>query len=629
MKEIRGNYKTCFPSRTSWVQIPLPAPSRNHTYPRLPSHCWQAQPQIGCVVAVPDSPPIRQCPRCDARFRGDISHCPIDGVQLCAPSDPFIGRTVAGRYLVLQELGSGGMGAVYRARHQVIGRDVALKFLDPALTQNERQRKRFLGEARAANQIDHEHIIDITDFGETEDGLVYMVMEYLEGRTLEQEIDAGALAVRRALRIATQVALGLARAHDLGVVHRDIKPANIFLVRKRADSDFVKVLDFGVARIEQDIRITGQGTIVGTPEYIAPEQIRSALPSSSADLYSLGCVLFEMLTQRLPFEGKTTALLVKHLNDAPPIPSTLNSAVPPAVDRLVLRLLDKDPSQRYRDAHHLVEELQNLLDILPANTTGSTALTSSMPAAEVYARRSPPDEDETWAKTLERYRAQAAEAHPTHDMPSWLVDALARSTQLAAEIRELRTTLRSAAERATRFEETRRAPRTQIGHALNELTKDESRVSRQLAALQDELKATQVELYASIDGMLLSFMTPASPDERLGKLSDELSVLSRHRSKVKRVSTAADAIEAEHRDLVFQISELKGKLSSIHATSTVDHEIMGDELRRLDATLQSRLAALSPLAERMSSYFATHPRFQLEDAPPAKKRSPSGELPPP
>src|SRR5688572_27015540 len=276
----------------------------------------------------------RVCPKCEARFSGDIRACPIDGTALAAPSDPFIGTTIAGRYVVEELLGVGGMGAVYRARHQFIGRDVALKFLDPTLTRNERLRKRFLGEARAANQINHEHIIDITDFGETEEGLVYMVMEYLEGHALSDEIERGPLELRRAMRIALQVALGLGRAHELGVVHRDIKPANIYLVHRRMDRDFVKILDFGVARIEKDARITGQNMIVGTPEYIAPEQIRSTAATALSDLYSLGCVMYEMLTGRIPFEGKTTVLLVKHINDPPALPSSLNPTLPPEADRL-------------------------------------------------------------------------------------------------------------------------------------------------------------------------------------------------------------------------------------------------------------------------------------------------------
>ncbi|MDD9969586.1 MAG: serine/threonine-protein kinase, partial [Myxococcales bacterium] len=308
---------------------------------------------------------VKRCPHCDSRFRRDLSYCPIDGTPLATPEDPFLGLTIAGRYHVEEKLGEGGMGVVYRARHQVIGRDVALKFLYPDLCKNERQRKRFLGEARAANQIDHDHIIDISDYGETEDGLVYMVMEYLQGQPLSSEIESGPLSVARSLRIAQQIALGLARAHELGVVHRDVKPANIYLV-DRGDRDFVKLLDFGVARIEQDLRITVQGTIIGTPEYIAPEQIRSAEATPATDMYALGCVLFEMLTGELPFDGNPTILLVKHVNEPPPQPSDVKPGIPEEVDELVLKMIAKSPEHRHRDAYHLAEDLQQLLAQLPA-----------------------------------------------------------------------------------------------------------------------------------------------------------------------------------------------------------------------------------------------------------------------
>ncbi|HEX4351738.1 MAG TPA: serine/threonine-protein kinase, partial [Polyangiales bacterium] len=362
---------------------------------------------------------LRVCPRCDARFRGDIAICPIDGTALREPEDPFVGRTIAGRYRIEELLGSGGMGTVYRARHQIIGRDVALKFLEPSLVKNERQRKRFLGEARAANQINHEHIIDITDFGETEDGLVYLVMEYLEGRTLSDEIELGPIAPRRALRIAVQVALGLARAHELGVVHRDIKPANIYLVRRKADADFVKILDFGVARIEQDMRITTQGSIVGTPEYIAPEQIHHSSAQPSADLYSLGCVLYEMLTARLPFEGKTTVLLVKHLNDVAPAPSSIEPTLPRELDPLLARLLAKNPAERFRDAYHMVEALQQLIDQLPS-ASKTRAADGSSPDLMSAAQALPgPSEEESAHRSLELYRSLLGEAHPDGDAPSW------------------------------------------------------------------------------------------------------------------------------------------------------------------------------------------------------------------
>ena len=356
---------------------------------------------------------VQDCPKCGARFSGDLTLCPIDGAELVAPNDPFIGRTIAGRYLVEEQLGSGGMGSVYRARHQFIGRDVALKFLDPSLTRNERLRKRFLGEARAANQINHEHIIDINDFGETEDGLVYMVMEYLDGHALDEEIERGPLELRRALRIALQVAKGLGRAHELGVVHRDIKPGNIYLTRRRGDPDFVKILDFGVARIEHDARITAKNMIVGTPEYIAPEQIRQSGATLAADLYSLGCVLFEMLTGRLPFEGKTTILLVKHINDPPPVPSTLRPDLPTEVDLLILKLLAKKPGDRHRDAYHLCDELRGLLDGLP-KVSATAGIHSSQPTAP---RAPVENEEERWERTAQLYQELLAEVHPKDDAP--------------------------------------------------------------------------------------------------------------------------------------------------------------------------------------------------------------------
>ncbi|MET0390403.1 MAG: serine/threonine-protein kinase, partial [Polyangiales bacterium] len=231
---------------------------------------------------------VNQCPRCQTRFRGEITVCPVDGEALQRLHDPLLGRTIAGRYLIEDKIGDGGMGVVYRATHQVIARDVAIKFLHPRYAHDVTSRRRFLGEARAANQINHENIIDITDFGETDDGLVYLVMEYLQGRGLDREIAGRPMSPPRALRIAIQIAQGLGRAHELDVIHRDVKPGNVFLVRRRADSDVVKLLDFGIARFEREMRITDRGTLLGTPEYIAPEQVRSGEVSPHTDLYALG-----------------------------------------------------------------------------------------------------------------------------------------------------------------------------------------------------------------------------------------------------------------------------------------------------------------------------------------------------
>jgi len=560
---------------------------------------------------------LKICLRCDARFRGDLITCPIDGTALREPEDAFIGRTIAGRYLIEEELGSGGMGTVYRARHQIIGRSVAMKFLEPSLVRNERQRKRFLGEARAANQINHEHIIDITDFGETEDGLVYMVMEYLEGRTLSDEIQLGPMAARRALRIATQIAQGLARAHELGVVHRDIKPANIYLVRRKADPDYVKLLDFGVARIEQDLRITGQGTIVGTPEYIAPEQIHTAAANPSADLYSLGCVLFEMLTGRLPFEGKTTILLVKHLNDPPPKPSSVLMGIPHEIDQLVLRLLQKQPSQRYRDAYHLIEVLQQLLDPLSPSTHQRKA--DSQPAAAIggVVDAPEPSEDENLYGTVALYRALLAEAHPDGKPPGWLLEAMAQLEATTSEVRVLRQRLREAAEKATREEEASRGPRDRIGRALDELAQDDSRLSRQIEQLIETVRAAEARLdslmqvlFESADKTAqLRAGRPLGPHEALqvSRLVEGTRRLAAERERSLALRADLSTRRTEHSDLRFQIAELKEQLHAVQGVATIDQQLAHDEVTRLTVQIQAKLEAMAPHSQRVYQHFQQFP----------------------
>jgi serine/threonine-protein kinase len=556
------------------------------------------------------------CPRCDARFRGDIASCPIDGAALVEPEDPFIGRTIAGRYLVEEQLGSGGMGTVYRARHQIIGRDVALKFLDISLLKNERQRKRFLGEARAANQINHEHIIDITDFGETEDGQVYMVMEYLEGRTLADEIDRGPLLPRRALRIAMQVALGLARAHELGVVHRDIKPANIYLVQKKLDPDYVKILDFGVARIEQDMRITGQGTIVGTPEYIAPEQVRSPVAVPSADLYSLGCVLFEMLTSRLPFEGKTTMLLVKHLNDPPPLPSSLVSSIPKPVDELVMRLLAKDPAARFRDGYHLVEEVQHLLDSLPSASRLPNE--SSVPAARHASSAPAQTEEDTFYKTVAMYRQLINEVHPNNSAPNWLPQTVAYLENIVMDLQLLRQRLRAVAEKATEQEEESRGPRSRIGRAIDQLAQDESRLGRMIEGLTAELGFAEARLDEEMQGIFQGARdAPIALNEGHALTRAEAQSVARMVSAARRLANARQAVlearselaarNEEQRDVRFQMTELKDQLAQLNAASTLDQQFVHDEVTRCGAQIQARLEAMAPYAARVAKHFAQFP----------------------
>ena len=270
-----------------------------------------------------------RCTICGAKWRGEPRVCPLDGGELEQLPDALLGRTIGGRYVITEKVGAGGMGTVYRARHDVVGRDVAIKFLSPDLAGDPTNRRRFLREAKAANKIDHEHIIDITDYGETPDGLVYLVMEFLEGESLADTIGRGPLPVPRAVDIARQMASALSRAHELDVIHRDIKPENVHLLRRaHGGGDFVKILDFGLAKMKGEIRLTATGAVFGTPEYMAPEQARGTPLTGKADLYALGCVLYEMLTGEPPFDGPTPDLILKHMRETAPPPSERAPSAP-------------------------------------------------------------------------------------------------------------------------------------------------------------------------------------------------------------------------------------------------------------------------------------------------------------
>ncbi|MFW5920773.1 MAG: protein kinase domain-containing protein [Polyangiales bacterium] len=302
-----------------------------------------------------------------------MERCPTDGAELRAVVDPQIGKTMGGRYRLISRLGSGGMSSVYLARHVLIDRLMAIKTLRRDLAQDAVQRDRFLREARAVNRINHANIVEITDFGESDDGLVYLVMEYVPGEPLLKVMgESGPFAAGRALHIAEQVGNALGRAHQMGVVHRDLKPENILVVQREDQADFVKVLDFGIAKIMDAPSLTGSQQIFGTPGYIAPEYIQSTQIDGRADLYSLGVILYEMVTGALPFDYEYPGdLLVKHVTEAPVEPRKRHPGVEPAMDRLIMRCLQKDPGERFRDAYHFLEELRSTRERLgPADSWG-------------------------------------------------------------------------------------------------------------------------------------------------------------------------------------------------------------------------------------------------------------------
>lgn len=571
---------------------------------------------------------INQCPRCRTRFRGDITTCPVDGATLERLQDPLLGRTIAGRYLIEDKLGGGGMGVVYRATHQVIARDVAIKFMHARHVRDELSRKRFLGEARAANQINHENIIDINDFGETEDGLVYLVMEYLQGRSLDQELARGPLVVERALRIAMQIASGLARAHELDVIHRDVKPGNIFLVRRRGDADSVKLLDFGIARFERELRITDQGALLGTPQYIAPEQIRTGDVSPHTDLYALGCVLYEMLVGAPPFTGSMTEILVKQVRDAPPAPSKHNPALPTALDALVLKMLSKDPGRRHRDAFHLIEDLRAQLEELqpgaepPASsppTSRENTASSRAPQGHDAGRPTvyiPADRDD-WGTRVEQYRRELQRLHPDGHVPKKIRDAIAAMEGLVAEAARLRSKLFDSAQRQASAHDELRATRLRIGRALDELASDESKLSRSYEAEEETLQQAKTTERDSITALLARPAIGAIALKRGEALGDEDALLIQglsmiverlrtHHVKARKLERQHQAKRAALEDVRFQIEQLKGRLASLNATSSASQNEAQEHVQTVEIKLRGEMEQLVVHAEHVALYLREH-----------------------
>ncbi len=275
-----------------------------------------------------------------------------------------IGQLISGRYRICSLLGEGGMGAVYLAEHTHMRKRFAMKLLHPEMADREEVLARFRREAEAAAHVEHPNIVAATDFGQTDDGAFFLVLEYVDGISLRATLAKGAFGPVRALHIARQIALALDRAHESGIIHRDLKPENVMLVAKGEDSDFVKVLDFGVARFDPPSGEGGQpltqlGTVMGTPAYMAPEQAVGERVSNRADLYALGCVMYEMLTGQLPFEGEMMTLLTKHIME--PVPPMAERApgvtVPEPVEAVVRKLLEKDPNDRYPNARALVDAI--------------------------------------------------------------------------------------------------------------------------------------------------------------------------------------------------------------------------------------------------------------------------------
>jgi serine/threonine protein kinase len=355
--------------------------------------------------------------------------------------DPLLGATVAGRYKVIRKLGEGGMGGVYLAMHTILEKQVALKVLHGELTRKPDLVDRFMQEAKAASRIRHENVIDISDFGVTPDGYVFFAMELLQGADLHDQVARAKLSGQllpwsRTKKIFLQICSALAAAHARGIVHRDLKPENVFLIDFLGDPDFVKLLDFGIAKLtdvsneEGGRKLTKTGMLFGTPEYMSPEQARGENVDHRVDIYAMGCILFQLVTNRVPFESDNfMGVLSQHLTEEPPVipPQVFDQiGAPRELAAVIDRALEKDRDKRYQTIEELANDIRQVCgDPLPAdksqpmraaNVTSPQETTRTRPATGPIgdARRAKPETSRVktqWTGNL-RVPEETVEAAP-------------------------------------------------------------------------------------------------------------------------------------------------------------------------------------------------------------------------
>ncbi|WKW11529.1 protein kinase [Pseudogemmatithrix spongiicola] len=346
------------------------------------------------------------CPTCGTEYPLSERFCPRDGTALRSSNTggDLLGSVVADRYHVIKKLGEGGMGAVYLAEHVKMGRKSALKVMHPGMNSDPDAIARFNREASNASRLSHPNICGIYDFGETPDGLIYLAMEFIEGKALTDLIEAGgSLQPARAASIVHQVADALQVAHDAGIVHRDLKPDNIMVAKNRDGSDLVKVVDFGIAKASSSDaqKVTKTGLVVGTPEYMSPEQLAGDKLDGRSDIYSLGLVAFNCLTGKLPFPSESAQeAMIMRLTDRPRTLAEIRPDVswPEELQAVLDHALARDAAERYQSAAQFGREFAEVVAALPATQAaegatmviGAATAAAKTPAARTAATAPPP-----------------------------------------------------------------------------------------------------------------------------------------------------------------------------------------------------------------------------------------------
>jgi serine/threonine-protein kinase len=378
------------------------------------------------------------------------------------------------------------------------------------------------------------------------------------------------MPIQRAVDILEQMGAALARAHDLGVVHRDLKSDNILLTARGGRKDFVKILDFGLAALAHDPRLAPKGAVFGTPEYMSPEQARGEQAGPQSDLYALGILLFEMLTGQLPFRSSDRDTLLEMQRTAPaPKPSTIRKDCHPVAERIIMRLLEKDPRRRYRDGHHLLEELKALQRSLPSQAWDKEGGGEPAAAPQLYPPAPPRSANVTeWASRAGLFSRMLARAYPSGNAPPEVLQALATAWDLAAKANGLEGEIASHTRRLEALERRGRALRAEIGRKVEELAQEESRALRDAATHADEEEAARGEL-AVAEKQSAEASARANEAERAGKgtrtvyeqTGAAIALVEVRRQQLKQREAKRAARETTAKDLRRQIEELRAQLA--------------------------------------------------------------------
>ena len=516
------------------------------------------------------------CSKCNNFFPDDILICPVDKSRLERLEDPYIGKLVAGCYRISNKIASGGMSSIYLGRHIYLNREVAVKILKPVRMESGELRQRIIREGRICGTIEHPNIVKVFDMFEVF-GSICIVMELLQGETLKARLmSVGRFEVDFALRMMSMVAEALSRAHSLNIIHRDIKPTNIFLTTHFGVQDFVKLLDFGIAFAMDETRLTKQGTFMGTPPYLAPEQIQTQEPTKATDIYSLGCVLYELLTGRTPFASNNLQEIFSgHLTKQHVPVSSLIPDIPGHIDLLLSKMLEKDPANRYQDAFDLLNVMKDM-EMYVTGVWGTSGEAERQGKKETGFHEMPIEIE--WDSYFEGMDIDV------DDEDERSVNYKA-GLQASHDLQKIERKTKEIIRKMEKIEQRRRAYQGNIGNAIAVLDTDLSKLRIETAEERAEyLNITSERQF--IKDHLGKFMKKisalAAGHENREMEEPELSLLMQAGKSAKRFGEVTarinelSSVMAEHdtrvNDLTFQIEQLRGSLKEVEDECSREYE---------------------------------------------------------